>query len=278
MKTLIIALISLISSLNASATVVQSRISSVDWSPKENEPHLVLLEKEGWVGFLDHHSATLRDRIQWLFQNHHRVEFTLDSAHRIQSVRSLGPSPQSKQVRTAPQNFVYTPTVVGSDDEATEIFNELNPNANSKSECYNRAHVWTYEEKLKRDLNSMKVFLFFTYRYIREYNYGWWFHVAPFLMVKQGTTTMEQVTDPEFTSSPQAMKDWTDIFIAPKVDCPVIQKYSDYEQHQEAQYCYRVKVSMHYWQPRDIQQNEIDGSLKTEFIPSEVEWAYSQGF
>ena len=266
-------------SLNGEASIVQSKIASLDLAQREGQAHLILLVRDGQVGFLDSSHAELLEKIKTYFNDHDTVEFQLDSSHRIQSAKSLGrvKEPQEKHPNSE-MKTEYAPTILSNEDSVQAVFSELNPNARQDSECYNRAHVWAYEEKIKRDLNAMKVFLFFTHQYIRDYNYGWWFHVSPFYVARSSTGTQDWVTDPVFTEGPLLTKDWTDIFIQPHTLCPQAKKYSDYSEHQEGVNCYVMKVSMYFWQPQDIEENENSGALKTYFIPEEIEWAYTQGF
>lgn len=148
----------------------------------------------------------------------------------------------------------------------------------SNSQCYNRAHVWVYEAKNNYSLNAMKVFMFYTRKYIRQYNFEWWFHVAPFTYIQEGESTVEKVLDPRFTRGPLVMKSWTDIFMRNKVTCPAITKYSQYANNQEAEYCYLYKASMYYVQPLDLENLENTGRTKTAFYNWEVNRAYRQGF
>jgi Glutaminase len=198
----------------------------------------------------------------------------MDKKHRIQSVRPIEQPMPKPPVIAKHMRPSFSPSVLSGYGEAMAVFSELNPNANASSECFNRAHVWAYEEYTKRGLNSMKVFMFFTDKFIRDWGYDWWFHVSPFVYTGDG----ELVVDAYFTGQPLSMKDWTDSFIYSQAECPEISSYSQYSQHQQENDCYLYKGSMFFWQPMDVEQLEIDGSEKTEFIQSEVDAAYSQGF
>lgn len=124
----------------------------------------------------------------------------------------------------------------------------------------------------------MKMFIFYTRKYIREYDFQWWFHVAPYTYVKIQEANEQRILDRTFAREPLAVKSWTDIFMKNKVDCSVITKYSDYENHQESQYCYLYKASMYYLQPLDLENHEQTGATKTKWLDYEVSRAYWNGF
>jgi hypothetical protein len=203
------------------------------------------------------------------------VEVEVDDNLELRSFASVeAPAPAPETDSAFEEFFTYEPTELENMSSATGIFRRMNRNHQRASQCYNRAHVWAYEEYQRTQWKSMKLFLFFTDRYIRNYRYKWWFHVTP--MARVGTQNFAM--DRTFTSGPLPIKDWTDIFIYSKRQCPVVHKYSDYEDHQWAEDCYLIPVSMYYWQPRDIDRFERTGKEKTEFIRSEVNHAYWEAF
>ena len=185
---------------------------------------------------------------------------------------------QSEEVPVEEFSEVFTPTVLRSPEEARTIFNGLRRYSRSYSQCYNRAHIWAYESRNKFQLDSMKVFMFYTRKYIREYNFQWWFHVAPFTYVADNGRAYESVLDKKFSRGPTDMKGWTDIFMKNKVTCPVISKYTDYENHQEEEYCYLYKASMYYVQPLDLENLERTGKTKNQWLNYEIRRAYWNGF
>jgi len=162
----------------------------------------------------------------------------------------------------------YTPTDVGTFEEANRIFRGLELGFRNKSQCYQRAMLWSHDMFKRNGVNSMKVFVFFTKKYIREYNYKWWFHVAPFVMA--GST--EYVMDRSFLSKPLAMAEWTNNFIYSHQPCPTVAKYTDYSEHQEEAHCYLRKVPMFYYQPLNVQAMD-DGTYDTTFSAWELDHA-----
>ena len=112
----------------------------------------------------------------------------------------------------------------------------------------------------------MKAFIFFTKRYLREYNFGWWFHVSPYLLLGDQQTVLDRT----YTKQPLPVKAWTDNFMKNKVTCPEISQYSQYRNNQEKEYCYLRKVSMYYYQPSDIEAADNNGKPKEGWVDWEL--------
>ncbi len=276
---MIIFFVSLFSiSIPAFADTVDTEIVKIERGSTPQEESLLYLSN-GSVGFLAPSEASGLAAFQKSAQLHEKYRIELGANHQVLSYQKIGKStlPQAStdlEMVTQP----YTPTLLSSLAQADQIFQNMNQRFRKKSECYNRAEVWTYEAFKETGTLSMKVFLFFTSKYIREYRYGWWFHVSPYAMVSENNQAIERVLDRAYFESPALMKDWTDYFIEPKTICPVVAKYSDYSNHQSESYCYLIKVPMYFWQPRDIEELEKSGVEKTEFIQSDLDWAYRQAF
>jgi Glutaminase len=272
-------LITLTISFSALATrTYQTRIHEIDLG-MEGEETLVLLET-GDVAKLP--SEGDKDLILSLYMskyNQQWLNITVDDERFITAMQSTkAPFIESSIDDFAREEEPYTPSVLDSYDRAHTIFKNLNSDYRNRSQCYNRAQIWSFESFKKYELKSMKVFLFFTRKYIRNYNYEWWFHVSPFTYVQEEGVAVEKVLDYEFLNHPINMKNWTDIFMRNDVVCPEIQKYSDYSENQSEEYCYLYKTSMFYYQPLDLRKKEETGAEKTNFVSWEVNNAYSQGF
>jgi hypothetical protein len=148
-----------------------------------------------------------------------------------------------------------------SSNTASDLFLTMRTDTRNKSQCYNRAHVWTYELSQKTingsKLNLGKTFLFFTRKYIREYRYKWWFHVSPYIKADSELRVMDR----KFTRGPLPLQKWTDIFMHNDAKCKVVEFYDDYRNNQDVEYCYIIKSSMYYWQPLHIEGLE-DGDAE----------------
>lgn len=152
------------------------------------------------------------------------------------------------------------------------LFSSMRNDLSGSSECYNRAHVWSWEIYQRYRYNTGKMFLFFTRKYISEYRYKWWFHVAPF--INQTSSAQHMVLDRQYTRGPLPMHSWTDVFMRNDAHCPVVDRYSSYSQNQYSRYCYLIPASMYYWQPYNLDRLERYHTTKKVFIQSQINHAY----
>lgn len=170
----------------------------------------------------------------------------------------------------------FEPTVMESEEAAVKLMKTMRkPNPfQFNIQCYNIAHVRAYEAWKNHGIKSQKMFLFFTKSYIRKYRFNWWFHVTPMVLV----SGEQRVLDREWSKTPLAPKAWTDKFVKSKKACPVITKYSSYEQNQEINDCYVYPAPMYYWQPIHLIELEESRQEMGAFSMSEVNTAYRRDF
>lgn len=142
-------------------------------------------------------------------------------------------------------------TRLKSYSDAESLMNTFNGDTRMKSECYNRAHMWTYESVAKQGITLGKVWIFFTRKYIREFRHKWWFHVAPYTNVNDDNG--KYILDRGFTMIPYNLENWKNMFIKNKASCPVIKDYNQYENDYKNAYCYLIYSSQYYWQPWQIE-------------------------
>ncbi len=141
-------------------------------------------------------------------------------------------------------------TQLSSYEDAQSVMNLFNGETREKSQCYNRAHMWTYEALYKSQVNLGKVWIFFTSKYINEYNYKWWFHVAPYTEVHNEA---KYILDRGFTMIPYNFENWKNIFMKNKAHCPVVKSYNEYQYGKWKEYCYIIFSSQYYWQPWQLE-------------------------
>lgn len=162
-----------------------------------------------------------------------------------------------------------------TEQEAATVFYSQRKDTRNKSQCFNRAHVWSWEMSRKiykgRRIQPGKIWIFFTSKYIREYRHKWWFHISPYVKV-QGEN---RIMDRSFNERPTTEKGWTDKFIRSKQACPEVVNYSDYRNNQWAAHCYVMKSSLFYWQPRELDYVERRNKGKDQWIKWEVRAAYN---
>ena len=164
----------------------------------------------------------------------------------------------------------FIPTNLSSSDHAQRLMDELKFYRKSYAECFQRAHLWSFELRQMMNIQSQKVFLFFTDRYTRRTGFDWWFHVAPFVLVN-GT---EMVLDPYFFSKPVDMQTWTDYFMKNDTSCLVAKSYQDYEAHQQDQDCILRKVPMYYFTPSSVEERDKNNLVVSDWIESQVYLAH----
>ena len=272
MKKLIV--ISLMMGLSGivSAEKFSSTVHSIDYG-QGDESHFVRFDN-GRVAFID----AYKDDILTTLRQHdvnQVINVSVDKKNNIYAVR-VGDSKIEDKESEAFYTEPFTPTIVKNTNEALKIHNSMRRDYTLSGECYNRAHIWTVEAKKKSDANLMKIFMFFTEKYIRKYKFHWWFHVTP--MVYVGSLKSPRTLDRRYTSGPRQTKTWSDTFVKSKKACKIVNKFDDFYLNQKTQDCYHIYTSMYYVKPRDIEKRDLTGIEKTEFIEREVTKAYKNAF
>lgn len=197
-----------------------------------------------------------------------RGEFKIDQNHNLLSVRSLPPKKVSKP--KSKKLFSYSPTILSDLNEVQTVYDRMRTNFRESAQCFNMAHVWAYEEYKRSRLRSMKMFLFFTRKYIRKYRFHWWFHVSPMVYVNDNLKVQPIILDRRYTLSPFDVKTWTDHFIVSQKNCKQVAKFYDYYNHQESEDCYLIVRNMFYWQPRSIRLGDQARGEVSAFRSEEV--------
>lgn len=258
------------------SAVLKVKIEKFDQGTK-GEPDLIFLS-DGRVGILPR-NLSISSLRRSLINEGSTIKLKMSQSHKVESIDVINEEIDSTSTELSSREIMsYEPTILPDLETVNSIFKKMNRRWQRNSQCYNRAHVWSYEEFKRSGLLSKKVFIFYTRRYIRNYNFYWWFHAIPTVLANSEGTIVERALDPMFARSPLPMKMWSDIFIRSKRECPVITKYSQYANNQESEDCYLHFSSMYFWQPRDLDKLERSGFEKTSFINSEVDYAYWEAF
>lgn len=251
----------LLSLLAMSAVADSVRIHSI-------HPEFVKLE-DGRVAFT--HNT-------FIFQRGQIVDVKLDADNEIVTVGPALFYPQVPPTIVLPTGKPFQPSIIKNYSAATDLLLTFNPKAINGAQCYDRAHVWTYEASRNQKSELGKAWLFFSDNYIARYKFKWWFHVAPVAKVMMKGEIQERIMDREFATFPMQQKIWTDKFMENKVDCKAITKYSDYSKHPDEDDCYILRSTPYFWQPKDLESLEKSGAEKRDYIPWEVAYAYRYGF
>lgn len=163
----------------------------------------------------------------------------------------------------------FAPTDLQSYEKAEEVFNTmLNDGDKGRSQCFKRAHMWSFDMWSKQNIFSEKIFIFWTKRYQILEEYDWWFHVAP--MVHAGGE--EYVMDGTFFKKPMPVIEWKNYFMkTDKITCPVVDKYQDFEKVHWTRLCVLMKVPMYHFSPLDIQFRDINGIERNHWVLEELQ-------
>lgn len=273
MKFLILTFIMFAFSQTAPAGVFHSTVHSIEYG-KNDEDHLIRFDS-GRVSWLKAKNNKLLNMIELNDRDQKILKITFDEKNHIIRIVQTNETYHIED-NSALSSEPYTPAVVKNTNEALKIFNKMRKDYARNGECYNRAHIWTYEEFNRSKLNLMKIFMFFTTRYIKKYKYHWWFHVTP--MVYVGSLQSPRTLDRRYTSGPRQTKTWSDTFIKSKRTCKIVKKFDDYFLNQKSQDCYHMYSSMYYVIPRDLEKRDLTGTEKSEFIEREIKRGYRNGF
>jgi hypothetical protein len=168
----------------------------------------------------------------------------------------------------------FEPTVI-PDSEVKVIFSRMNPHMRRKTECSDRAHVWTWDEFKRSNTKSQKVFLLLTDTYIKRTRFKWWFHVAPVYTTASG---QKIVMDFQFLDRPVTFTEWKNNLVFSKRECVTDFRFLDYNAGaDQAQDCYVKFEPMYYFIPGDIGSRE-SGRPRTGWSESEVNASRSRAF
>ncbi len=278
MRFMVILFLYLFASPLFAANEFKTQIHDIDMGQVNEEP-LIFLTTGQVVKFPDGIKTDFT-QLREAMRNKVWFAITVNDDREIIQMRKISAPPSSflKVQDFSPTNEAYIPSILKNLDHARSFFYDARTTARKESQCYNRAHVWTYEWRKNRNLYSSKAWLFFTKRYIRKFKFEWWFHVAPMVHVVVNNSVKERVMDIKYAKGPLKLKQWTSIFMRDDADCPVVEKYTDQANYPESGSCFLMKSSMYYYQPVDLEQTELTGNLKSRWLGPEVKHAYKEAF
>ena len=174
----------------------------------------------------------------------------------------------------------FTPTNVDGLDKAQEIFDSLNAKTRRRSQCFNRAHIWSKDMWDNHRIKSMKIFIFYTKKFREEVSDKWWFHVAPMINVNGKLMVMDR----EFTKTPKTAEQWEKIFTKkmknPDYRCIKMDNISTYYENNNYynEFCNIEYSSMYHWGPNDLKRASKTGELQVGWKNWKLKEASKQGF
>jgi hypothetical protein len=261
-------------SFTVSSETFKSRIESIDY-PDQMPGEVLAFLSNGQVVKIPDQEIKIWDTVHKAKDSRQWLQITTDDSREISQVAQAKPHVSSTD--EASTKSTYIPSVLKSPEWANKYFNESRRNS-KHSQCFNRAHVWSYEWHKKHRFYSSKMFLFFTRKFIRDRNFEWWFHVAPYVHVTIGNKVKERVMDMKYSSGPQTVKNWLTKFTKSNSPCLTVKTYSDYANYPENGQCYLMRASMYYYWPLDLENEELNGTIKTSWAKEEVDIAYEEAF
>lgn len=163
----------------------------------------------------------------------------------------------------------FAPTDLTSYEEAESLFkNMLNDGDRSRSQCFKRAHMWSYDMWTKGGVKSQKIFMFYSKRYQIYEEFNWWFHVAPLVVVNGEDFVM----DGTFMTKPTTVDEWKNWFLkTDKITCPEINRYQQFEQNHWTRLCFLMKVPMYYFRPLDIENRDKKKTQRNHWVLEELQ-------
>lgn len=266
-------------SLNCFALELKTHISDIEvFGPGDD--HSLIFLASGLVAKVNSTKSELLHELQSAHKDKSLLHITMSDEREILSIRVL---PDSVMHASEDNSFITkimsddAPTVLPSLVEARELFRYARFN-HKNSQCFNRAHVWSYEWQMDKSINSAKMFIFFSVKYIREHNFHWWFHVAPYVHVVIGTEIKERIMDKKFMPGPSTLRSWIDRFMVDGTQCRTINSYSEYANYPESGICYIIRANMYTYWPMDLEMAERKGTKKEFWVPDELHTAYEEAF
>lgn len=254
-----------------------TQILDIDYGQKPDDDVLVFLGS-GHVAKIRRSDDFLSSKKMLLNKNQWHAISLDDDRYIISMEKTENPSPIEPILSHAKRvQLDYTPTTIPDMKTAKDFFRRARYNPKD-SQCFNRAHVWSFEWWRESSLQSNKILIFFTRNYIRRYNFEWWFHIAPYVHVQEGDKVVERVMDRKYSSGPIDFRRWTNIFMNKDPECPVITKYSDYADYPYNGDCFIMRTHMFTYQPADLQMYEAWNYSKDSFNMDEVRGAYLEAF
>ena len=274
----------------------ETRISQIDYPENSNDPVLVFTSAMGEVLEVNSDEVELLNELEFAKENllnvdlETNLEFNSNAFDNRRHVLSLSVLNNEYEQEAALEELPpktpmdgYVPTNIRSMNEAVKLFSTMRTRTKRRSQCFNRAYVWSHELYTDYRVKSKKIFIFYTARYTRTIDKKWWFHVAPMIVVNG----QDIVLDREFTAKPLSVFDWETVFIqkikyktGSNERCVKSYTISDFynKRNQATNYCNLIQTSMYYWGPNDLEALDRNGRETKNFTPGKLKEARKQAF
>lgn len=265
-------------------TQVTTQIHDIDHGDHITDEALVFLTT-GQVVKFNVNDTDLMNRLNASLVKREWITVNFDDKREIVDVseapqKSLPPEmPAASEKRLTAMDPMagYTPSIV-SLEKAKRMVSEARHASKPETQCFNRAHIWTYEWRVKHNVYSNKIWIYFTRKYIRRFNFEWWFHVAPMVHMVVDGQVKERVLDVKYARNPHAIQKWANIFLRDDAKCPYVKGYSEHAKFPEAGSCFFQKSPMYYYQPVNLEFLDKFGTVVNSWREADVRQAYAEAF
>ncbi|MBF0363077.1 MAG: hypothetical protein HQK49_18800 [Oligoflexia bacterium] len=133
------------------------------------------------------------------------------------------------------------------DFRGSRIFIRRNP-----SQCFRRAHVWSFEMEMDYSVISGKFFLM----YGELCQDQWWFHVTPYVVLSENGRNIPMAMDKEYLDYPKDVHSWSKEFVnIGNGRCRMLEynQYNTYLREKSNACCHIIKTTRFYFYPDDME-------------------------
>ena len=155
------------------ATQVTTRIHDIDHGDHITDDALVFLTS-GQVMKINVNNTDLLEKLNESVQKRGTITLEFDENREILDVlpqTETEPVPnmsiEEPKILSADPMAGYNPSVL-TPENVKSYFREMRHASKEETQCFNRAMVWTYEMRVKHNVYSQKIWIFFTRKYIRK--------------------------------------------------------------------------------------------------------------
>lgn len=239
----------------------------------KNTLDVMVKTDQGEVLWINPQKKSLIELIQRAKFQNTTVEIERDKDNFILSAKLLDEKFHSEELALESEAGEFEPSFFTHYSHLRRSFFTMRRDDRKKSQCYERAYVWAYDLWETQEVSSMKLFLFFTNKYIREYRFKWWYHVSPMSYL----VAEEYVLDRKFSKGPLRPQAWTNIFMRNNAVCKSVVSYFDYDKDDDTESCFLIRSSMYYLGPNALKRRD-QGFELTKWNPATLRSSRRRGF
>ena len=251
----------------------------------------VLVSYDGRVFEVDPRDTALVETLEIAEKNNLEVEIEIEKGVEFELLNKLEMITSAKLIgRTSRKSLSnnisvdpisgYEPTDLETLENATNIFDSLEKDYQNKSQCYNRAYIWSRRMEKRFGVKSMKIFIFYTQKYRNEVSGKWWFHVAPMVNV----SGQYYAFDRRFSKAPETAREWEKHFTKgikdKNYDCLKMNNIETFydKSNTWSEFCNIQYTNMYFWGPRELKKAAKEGLMQTGWTNRKLKIASKEAF